>query len=45
MFSSYFYSGEKPGTDLIITGAVHGNEVCGTKAIRRVMHELANRKH
>ncbi len=28
------------GPRLIITGAVHGNETCGTRAIRRVMAEL-----
>ena len=28
------------GPRLIITGAVHGNEVCGTLAIRRVLAEL-----
>lgn len=29
-----------PGPRLIVTGAVHGNEVCGTLAIRRVLAEL-----
>ncbi len=29
-----------PGPRLLVTGAVHGNEVCGTLAIRRVLAEL-----
>lgn len=39
-FKSHQYSGQHPGTRLIVTGAVHGNETCGTKAITRVMQEL-----
>jgi predicted deacylase len=34
------YSAQHPGIRLIVTGAVHGNETCGTKAIFRVMQEL-----
>lgn len=30
-----------PGPRLIVTGAVHGNETCGTRAIERVLGELA----
>ncbi len=33
-------AGLKPGPKLIVFGAVHGNETCGTVAIRRVMQEL-----
>lgn len=29
-----------PGPRLLVTGGVHGNEVCGTLAIRRVLAEL-----
>ena len=29
-----------PGPRLMVTGAVHGNEVCGTLAIRRVLAEI-----
>lgn len=29
-----------PGPRLIVTGAVHGNETCGTQAIRRLLGEL-----
>ncbi|MYN18516.1 succinylglutamate desuccinylase [Rugamonas sp. FT107W] len=39
-FKATQYSGQQPGTRLIVTGAVHGNETCGTKAITRVMQEL-----
>ena len=39
-FKSINYGGQLSGTQLIITGAVHGNETCGTKAILRVMQEL-----
>lgn len=35
------YRGFSPGTRLIVTGAVHGNETCGTRAIERVIDELA----
>lgn len=34
------YDGRAPGPRLIVTGAVHGNEVCGTLAIRRLADEL-----
>ncbi len=29
-----------PGPRLLVTGAVHGNEVCGTRAIERVLSEF-----
>ena len=34
------FCGLEAGTRLIVTGAVHGNEVAGTEAIRRVLGEL-----
>ena len=34
------FTGMAPGPRLIVTGAVHGNEVCGTIGIRRVIAEL-----
>jgi predicted deacylase len=43
-FKSIQYGGEQSGTKLIVTGAVHGNETCGTKAIQRVMQELDSGK-
>jgi predicted deacylase len=39
-FKSIMYRGQQNGPRLIVTGAVHGNETCGTKAIGRVMGEI-----
>ena len=39
-FKSIQYSGKTPGIRIIITGAVHGNETCGTKAILRVIDDI-----
>ena len=39
-FESVTFAGREPGVRLIVTGAVHGNETCGTVAIRRVMDEI-----
>ncbi|MFZ6656790.1 succinylglutamate desuccinylase [Undibacterium sp. TJN19] len=39
-FQSSSFSSPQPGTSIIITGAVHGNETCGTAAIRRVIAEI-----
>jgi len=39
-FKSIAYTSARPGTRLIVTGAVHGNETCGTRAIERVAAEL-----
>lgn len=39
-FKSVTYAGPAPGTRLIVVGAVHGNETCGTRAIERVIGEL-----
>ena len=39
-FKSVCYAGRAPGPRLVVTGAVHGNEVCGTRGIERVMAEL-----
>ncbi|MBV8634920.1 MAG: succinylglutamate desuccinylase/aspartoacylase family protein [Burkholderiaceae bacterium] len=43
-FKSIQYASPEPGTRLIVTGAVHGNETCGTKAILRVLEELEQGK-
>jgi predicted deacylase len=43
-FKSINYTGLGKGPRLIITGAVHGNETCGTKAILRVMEEIDSGK-
>ena len=39
-FESVTFAGREPGTRLIVTGAVHGNETCGTVGIRRVLEEI-----
>jgi predicted deacylase len=39
-FKSTTYVGRAPGPKLIVLGAVHGNETCGTRAIERVMADL-----
>ena len=39
-FKSVHYAAPEPGKRLIVTGAVHGNETCGTQAILRVIGEL-----
>jgi predicted deacylase len=39
-FKSIEYTALQPGPRLIVTGAVHGNETCGTHAIERVMAEI-----
>ncbi|WP_280154830.1 succinylglutamate desuccinylase/aspartoacylase family protein [Piscinibacter sp. XHJ-5] len=33
-----------PGPRLIVTGAVHGNETCGTAAIRRVLQDIEQQR-
>ncbi len=38
------FTGLKPGPRLIITGAVHGNETCGTKAIHRVLDDIEHQR-
>lgn len=43
-FKSVNYTGLGAGPRVIIMGATHGNEVCGTKAIRRVMEEIDSGK-
>ena len=39
-FRSVTYNAPNQGPAVIITGAVHGNEVCGTEAIKRVIQEI-----
>lgn len=39
-FKSVSYTGLGPGPKLIVLGAVHGNETCGTKAIQRITAEI-----
>ena len=44
LFKSLNYTGLMPGPRLIVLGAVHGNETCGTQAILRVIDELDSGK-
>jgi predicted deacylase len=39
-FKSVNYTGQGQGPRVIIMGATHGNETCGTEAIKRVMAEI-----
>lgn len=39
-FESIHFAATVPGPRLIVTGAVHGNETCGTVAIRRVLADI-----
>lgn len=39
-FQSIRFDSPEPGPRFLVTGAVHGNEVCGTKAIRRLVAEF-----
>src|SRR5450432_1440865 len=39
-FKSLSYAAAAPGTRLIVLGAVHGDETCGTRAIERVAREI-----
>jgi predicted deacylase len=39
-FSSVHYAGLEPGPRAIVMGATHGNETCGTEAIRGVIADI-----
>jgi len=39
-FESITFTAVAPGPRLVVTGAVHGNETCGSVAIRRVLREI-----
>lgn len=39
-FGAHSFTGQAPGVRLIVTGGVHGNEVCGPVAIRRVLADI-----
>lgn len=43
-FKSLHFAGTAPGARLIVLGAVHGNETCGTKAILRVVDDIESRR-
>jgi predicted deacylase len=39
---THTFHGLAPGPKLLVLGAVHGNEVCGAKAITQLLHEIDN---
>ena len=43
-FKSITFTGLNTGPRLIITGAVHGNETCGTQAIHRVLDDIEQKR-
>ena len=43
-FKSITFTGLNAGPRLIITGAVHGNETCGTQAIHRVLDDIETKR-
>lgn len=42
MIKTVTFNAETPGPRLLVLGAVHGNEKCGTKAINRIIPEFEN---
>ena len=42
LLRSHTFRSLQPGKRLIVLGAVHGNETCGTRGIERVLDELAS---
>lgn len=44
MLQEFSFDSKKNGTRLLILGAIHGNEVAGTKACRRVIEDIALEK-
>jgi len=40
MIEMHEYKGKYAGIRIAITGAIHGNEVCGTKAMRRIIQKI-----
>ena len=43
-FESITFTGQRAGPKLIVTGAVHGNETCGTQAIGRVLADIRKQR-
>jgi predicted deacylase len=41
LFDTHVFHGDQPGPRLLVLGAVHGNETCGTAAIQRLLGQLA----
>jgi len=44
MLKSVSYAGLEPGPKLLVLGAVHGNEKCGTAAIHKILGEIDSGK-
>lgn len=44
-FKSVCYRGLADGPRLLVLGAVHGNEICGTRAIERIIAEIDTGQH
>ncbi len=40
LFETHHFQGGAPGPRLVVLGAVHGNETCGTRAIERLLPRL-----
>lgn len=40
LIRTYTFHSRVPGPSLLVLGAIHGNELCGTKAIRKVMRNI-----
>ena len=38
------FQADKPGTDLLIFGAIHGNEICGPQAIQKIVEAFRSGK-
>jgi predicted deacylase len=44
LIRSITYAAERPGPKLLILGAIHGNEKCGTIAINRAIEDIQTRR-
>lgn len=44
MLEIFEFKSINKGKSILITGAVHGNEICGTKAINNIINEIKSKK-
>ena len=42
MLESYTFKGKNKGKNLLVLGAIHGNEICGPKAINTIIKKIQN---
>jgi len=42
LFDTFVYRGNQTGPRLLVLGAVHGNEKCGSIAIQRLKEQLSS---